>query len=699
MNSALKPVLTSSSQNTAVTSSLSKPMHPQGTPTSYGQPTGHLTQTPYPNMNVAHNHPNAQANHYSINVANASTHYMGGSMGAIPPSNHPVANVSQSSGGQMYNPSKSVSCPSGYQPNLGHPPNQNAIPPISQTLPATSHSQQNTTNTLNTSTASSENPSEKPHSNGTPEVKSPPKTENQGNHASSKDKSPTPVPSQVPQISQAADKVVERSKPIPSVQEQKPPPESAKIPEDPKGETAGRIPAPVPAVTSDTSESSPVASGISNLQPETVSSPNKASESEDGSKTPSETDCKPVAPPSTIETKTVSVNEPISVPQETSERSAVPETDKDNKSNEPSENDKSSDKSASVDSDVDPLLITPTPATSKPKEQVSPKRDATPLKLATTPKTPTRKSKTPKPEESPKATKSETKTPIQRSPSTGKAKRQRRKTQPYQIPLPEIEIITKISSSTPRRSKNNDDKLIYFYKNEFLAVRNAEGGFYLCQAVQNIYKSSSKIKIRWLSQDKNDKSGEIYTPDFYDLTDFDCILTSIDLTRVDRGRYKLTPTEKERTDSILKRCLAVEKGEISTPSVSEEHPDGLDLSLYKDEEQLKKRKSTKRKGRTSSKSSKKEIATKKAPENAKVRKVEPKPEKKVVSRTTVTAKKAVVPEVKKATTTSRATRGKRRSDAKTSPVVDQKKAKVLAKIGRKTAIPASTSRLASTIKM
>lgn len=56
------------------------------------------------------------------------------------------------------------------------------------------------------------------------------------------------------------------------------------------------------------------------------------------------------------------------------------------------------------------------------------------------------------------------------------------------------------------------------FRNEFLAVRNAEGGFYLCQAVQNIYKSSSKIKIRWLSQDKNDKSGEIYTPDFYDLT-------------------------------------------------------------------------------------------------------------------------------------------------------------------------------------
>lgn len=56
------------------------------------------------------------------------------------------------------------------------------------------------------------------------------------------------------------------------------------------------------------------------------------------------------------------------------------------------------------------------------------------------------------------------------------------------------------------------------FRNEFLAVRNSEGGFYVCQTMQNIYKSSPKIRIRWLSQDKNDKSGEIYKPDFYDQT-------------------------------------------------------------------------------------------------------------------------------------------------------------------------------------
>lgn len=349
----------------------------------------------------------------------------------------------------------------------------------------------------------------------------------------------------------------------------------------------------------------------------------------------------------------------------------------------------------------------------------------TPVRQTTT--RTTRKPKTPKTEQT-KAVKSEPKTPIQKSPNTGKIKRQRTKTQHYQSPLPEIEIVTKMSSST-RRSKTNDDKLILFYKNEFLAVRNAEGGFYLCQAVQNIYKSSPKIKIRWLSQDKNDKSGEIYTPDFYDLTDFDCILTNLDLERVDKGKYRLVNAEKERTDSILKRCLAVEKGEITNPSVSEEHPDGrkyinfilntffnvvyffneniglkdeiielflisVDLSLYKDEEQLKKRKGTKRKARSVARN--KEPATKKSPDASKVQKIESM-KKSIRVAKSVTPKKST-PEVKKTVVASRSSKSKRKPDSKSSPVVDQKKAKVLAKIGRKTAIPANTNRSHPTAK-
>ncbi|KAL6433900.1 hypothetical protein ACFW04_005843 [Cataglyphis niger] len=168
-----------------------------------------------------------------------------------------------------------------------------------------------------------------------------------------------------------------------------------------------------------------------------------------------------------------------------------------------------------------------------------------------------------------------------------KPKRNRIQTQPYQSPLPEIALLVKSLNKTPS-SKTADDKLIVFYKNEFLAVRNAEGSFYVCQAMQNIYKSSRRIRIRWLSQDKT--NGEFYSPDFYDTIDFDCILTNLNLNKVDKHKFWLTRIELLRTENILKRAIDVEAGVSEKPRVTEEHPDGLDLSLYKDESQLKRRK-------------------------------------------------------------------------------------------------------------
>lgn len=117
MNTTLKPSVTS--QSSSVPNQLSKPMHPQGTPT-FNQPSGHMSQNPYPNINVAHNHPNVQQNHFSLNVPNATSHF---NMGTIPASNHPIANIGQSSAGQqIFNQQKSSSYSSSYQPNLGHPP-------------------------------------------------------------------------------------------------------------------------------------------------------------------------------------------------------------------------------------------------------------------------------------------------------------------------------------------------------------------------------------------------------------------------------------------------------------------------------------------------------------------------------------------------------------------------------------------------
>lgn len=117
----------------------------------------------------------------------------------------------------------------------------------------------------------------------------------------------------------------------------------------------------------------------------------------------------------------------------------------------------------------------------------------------------------------------------------------------------------------------------------------------------------------------------------------------------------------------------------------------MDLSLYTEESQLKKRKAKKRKATSPIKTDSKVKSTKKSPEVTKVRKVAPKPAKaktvKVVAK--VVAKKATINEAKKAAAQGRAERAaKRRAGeqpivVKSSPVLDQKKAKVLAKVARK----------------
>lgn len=83
-----------------------------------------------------------------------------------------------------------------------------------------------------------------------------------------------------------------------------------------------------------------------------------------------------------------------------------------------------------------------------------------------------------------------------------KSKRTRTQTQPFQSSdLADVNLMRIIKASaaskSPAQSKQQpkaaaaaaaaapvekpDDKLVVFFKGEFLAVRNAEGGFYICQ--------------------------------------------------------------------------------------------------------------------------------------------------------------------------------------------------------------------------
>lgn len=190
----------------------------------------------------------------------------------------------------------------------------------------------------------------------------------------------------------------------------------------------------------------------------------------------------------------------------------------------------------------------------------------------------------------PKHTKRKAKQPIEPVEDDGKegrkSKRVRLPTQPYQSPIPELQFIAKLQTPAKPAPKSTTEKIIAFFRNEFLAVRNPEGSFYICQTFQNIHRSSSRIKIRWFTNLPNDE----FTPDFCDLTEFDCILTNVQMTRVEKDRWKLPAFERTRIENILKRALDVEKGLGDNPSITEEHPDGLDLSLFKDEAQLKKKK-------------------------------------------------------------------------------------------------------------
>ena len=50
-----------------------------------------------------------------------------------------------------------------------------------------------------------------------------------------------------------------------------------------------------------------------------------------------------------------------------------------------------------------------------------------------------------------------------------------------------------------------------------MAVRNAEGSFYLCQSLQDIRRTSKKIRIQWLGV-ADDKDKSVYAPEYYDRT-------------------------------------------------------------------------------------------------------------------------------------------------------------------------------------
>ncbi|GIY18397.1 poly polymerase tankyrase [Caerostris darwini] len=163
--------------------------------------------------------------------------------------------------------------------------------------------------------------------------------------------------------------------------------------------------------------------------------------------------------------------------------------------------------------------------------------------------------------------------------ASGRAsKRVRLQHQPFQSPPPPTIIPAILRQQV---IKTPEDKIVVFNKGEFLAVRNENGSFFVCRTAQNVYKSSKRFKIQWMS----DKESDIYIPDFYDQTDFECVLTNLRLKRLDKNKFQLPSEERQRTLNILQRALNVENGmDISQLQVT---TDGVDVSIVgKEDEEI-----------------------------------------------------------------------------------------------------------------
>merc|ERR1711994_623751 len=151
-------------------------------------------------------------------------------------------------------------------------------------------------------------------------------------------------------------------------------------------------------------------------------------------------------------------------------------------------------------------------------------------------------------------------------------------------------------NETQKKSTNKRDPV--FFKDEFLAVRADEGSFYLCKAMQNIYIGSRNITIQWFSNEehiipaKENPEQDIYAPDFYDKTEFETILTSVELDKVlGKSKRMILPEEEQaRIQKILQRAKDKAEGKLDMSNIqlTEDNPDGLDISLYKGEDQLDK---------------------------------------------------------------------------------------------------------------
>ena len=111
-------------------------------------------------------------------------------------------------------------------------------------------------------------------------------------------------------------------------------------------------------------------------------------------------------------------------------------------------------------------------------------------------------------------------------------------------------------------TRDTDKPELVYRKREFLAVRNVDNGFWLCQAVRDIYKGKSRNRIQWLTCFS--KNANVYQFEYHGEIEFGCILTNVNLEKLKTNRFLLADSEKVRIEDILRESLAAEANVQST---------------------------------------------------------------------------------------------------------------------------------------
>ncbi|XP_014669075.1 PREDICTED: tankyrase-like protein [Priapulus caudatus] len=130
---------------------------------------------------------------------------------------------------------------------------------------------------------------------------------------------------------------------------------------------------------------------------------------------------------------------------------------------------------------------------------------------------------------------------------------------PFQVPM-------ESPKHTPIKHEPPEEKVLYYAKGKIVAVRNEKGSFYLCQTGQNVYKTTRKFKMAWLSLEQ---TPNIYKVAYPDQVDQETVLTNVKVDRVARQTFKLPNSEKDRIELILQRAIKLENGQLGDAELAE----------------------------------------------------------------------------------------------------------------------------------